>query len=283
MSEDSPLFVSAMELMAHSIELYADGNSKKYKFVILHLANAVELILKDKVLDTGQTIYKDNNKETIGIWQCFKALESKGVVVPERPIIELLIDDRNTIQHRFGFPNSESVFYYLQKTLSFFKRFLREEYDQSLAEVLALHTSESNLELVGVLDQDQARSQVLEKLFSISPESAALQAYSMLEEKWSPLLSGKNRKGKPPVMLWHHEDFKPKMEKMAAEGFLPEDAAEKFAFLRNARNMAAHSQHFEASPASHWRTAVDYAVELINGVEKAEAEGFFNDNEAPSE
>ena len=69
MIENSPLFVSSMELIAHSIDLYAESTDKKYKFVILHLANAVELILKDKVVDTGQTIYKDNNKLTIGIWQ----------------------------------------------------------------------------------------------------------------------------------------------------------------------------------------------------------------------
>ena len=109
-----------MELMAHAIDLYTEGNAKKYKFVILHLANAVELILKDKVIDIGQSIYKDNNKLTINIWECFKSLESQGVSVPERPVIELLIDDRNTIQYRFGFPNSESVYFYLKSILGFF-------------------------------------------------------------------------------------------------------------------------------------------------------------------
>jgi hypothetical protein len=46
MSDKSPLFVSSLELIAHSAEIFAQKNSKKYKFIILHMANAVELILK---------------------------------------------------------------------------------------------------------------------------------------------------------------------------------------------------------------------------------------------
>lgn len=52
MSDKSPLFVSASELLAHAVELYTEGNERKFKFVILHLA-AVELILKDRLIDSG--------------------------------------------------------------------------------------------------------------------------------------------------------------------------------------------------------------------------------------
>jgi hypothetical protein len=45
MSDKSPLFVSTSELLAHAIELYFEGIERNYKFVILHLANAIELIL----------------------------------------------------------------------------------------------------------------------------------------------------------------------------------------------------------------------------------------------
>ena len=34
MSEKSPLFVSAIELLAHATELYTQGNEGKYKFII---------------------------------------------------------------------------------------------------------------------------------------------------------------------------------------------------------------------------------------------------------
>jgi len=59
MTDKSPLFISANELLAHSIELYTQGNERKYKFVILHLANAVELILKDRIIDIGKSIYRE--------------------------------------------------------------------------------------------------------------------------------------------------------------------------------------------------------------------------------
>ena len=54
----------------------------------------------------------------------------------ERPIIELLIDDCNTIQHRFGFPNGDAVFYYLDQVLRFFRRFLKAEYAVDVVELL---------------------------------------------------------------------------------------------------------------------------------------------------
>ena len=53
MSDKSPLFVSAIELLAHAIELFDAGQERKYKFVILHLANSIELILKDRLVDKG--------------------------------------------------------------------------------------------------------------------------------------------------------------------------------------------------------------------------------------
>ena len=35
MSDDFPPFVSAMELLAHSTELYSQANERKYKFIEL--------------------------------------------------------------------------------------------------------------------------------------------------------------------------------------------------------------------------------------------------------
>src|SRR5258707_13474631 len=79
MSDKSPLFVSALELIAHATELFEQKNPKKYKFIILHLANAVELILKDHVLDQGISIYEGKTNKTIGLWDCIKTLEGKGI------------------------------------------------------------------------------------------------------------------------------------------------------------------------------------------------------------
>jgi hypothetical protein len=83
-SDKSPLFVSAGELLAHAIELYCEGKDRKYKFVILHLANAIELILKDRIIDTGASIYKGSSTLTITIWDAFTALNHAGIAIPER-------------------------------------------------------------------------------------------------------------------------------------------------------------------------------------------------------
>ena len=105
MSDNSPLFMSSMELYAHAVELASTGKSRDCRLTVLHLANAVELLLKDTILNSGHSIYK-NPKETLTIWACFQELDGLGVVVPEKQYLELLIDDRNVIQHRFGSPDA---------------------------------------------------------------------------------------------------------------------------------------------------------------------------------
>ena len=165
-SDDSPLFVSAIELIAHSTELYTQGNERKYKFIILHLANAIELILKDRLVDKGISIYIPRKSLTITIWDSFEKLEAEGTSVPERPIIELLVDDRNTIQHRFSFPDSETVYFYLKRVIAFFKRFLDEEYGVDLADALKPYLSTEDLVLLGLVEEEDEYGQ-LDKLFKL--------------------------------------------------------------------------------------------------------------------
>lgn len=277
LSEKSPLFVSAIELLAHSIDLYTQGNVKKYKFVILHLANAVELILKDKVIDLGLTIYKDNNKQTIGIWESFKILESEKINIAERPVIELLVDDRNTIQHRFGFPNAESVFYYMQQVQSFFVRFLSENYGVDLREVLLLHTTLENLRVVGLDKDEEAEVDALDGLFLLAPESAVLHAWSLLERHMAPYLSAEStRKGKPAIMLWHHKDFNDRLIQLRNAKLVDNNILEDFSFLRQMRNKAAHSQHHESTSLDEWRKATEIGKKLLHAIEAAIHSGLFD-------
>jgi hypothetical protein len=53
MAIESPLFQSSMELLGHSITHFNGTSELDRKLVILHLSNAVELLLKDMVLDSG--------------------------------------------------------------------------------------------------------------------------------------------------------------------------------------------------------------------------------------
>ena len=182
----SPLFISSIELLAHATELFGSKNDKKYKFIILYLANSVELILKDKLLNCGHSIYSPKNQNlTLTIWDTFTALDDKGVSIPEKPIIELLVDDRNTLQHRFGFPNKESVFYYLSSTKDFFQRFLKDEYGMDLLEELKPHLKTGNLELLGLT---LSETHNLKKLKEVSAEMAIIQVSSDIEREASKIL-----------------------------------------------------------------------------------------------
>ena len=98
MAIESPLFQSAMELLGHAISHYNGKKELDRKLLILHLANSVELVLKDLVLDSGQSIYK-NAKETITIQGCLNVLKEQKVSLPFLNKIELLIDERNALQN----------------------------------------------------------------------------------------------------------------------------------------------------------------------------------------
>ena len=120
MAHTSPLFQSALDLFSHSIEHFNSGTERDRKFVIMHLANAVELIFKDLMLDLGLSIYK-NPKETVTITGAMECLsKDKQIKIPYLNKLELLIDERNALQHRYGFPNELTTIFYMEATYEFF-------------------------------------------------------------------------------------------------------------------------------------------------------------------
>lgn len=271
MSDNSPLFVSALELLAHATELYASGHPRKYKFVILHLANSIELLLKDCLIDHGVSIYK-NPKETVTIWGCFDELGKLGIHVAEKPVIELLVDDRNTIQHRFGFPDAESVYYYLEQVVGFFKNFLSSQYNLDLAETLKPHITEQQLEMLGLVENEYS---YLPKLMKISPQAAVVQAYKLIEEKIlgfiSPYLS--TLRNVPDPMFWRKPIFSQFLQDLEQHEYISEGMLSRFQTLRSARNYAAHVTSGDDFTVD-WQTVFMTAEELINGLQKAEQEGY---------
>ncbi|MBI5565154.1 MAG: hypothetical protein HY870_09670 [Chloroflexi bacterium] len=268
MSDKSPLFVSALELLAHATELYASGRPRNYKFVILHLANAVELIAKDCLIDHGVSIYKNPN-ETITIWGGFSELAKLGIVIPQKPVIELLIDDRNTIQHRFGFPNAEAVFYYLEEVVAFFTRFLNEQYKVDLAEALEKHLSADNLALLGLVKDNFSH---FKKLMQISPEAAIQQVFASVEKEIDQILFAGDlqaRRRIPPFSSGMGVKF---LRELANKGYLSEDIAVKFKSLQNVRNQAAHGAPIDDSNVN-WESELDTAIQILSAIDKAKRNG----------
>lgn len=272
MSDRSPLFVSALELLAHSTELYIQKNQKKYKFVILHLANAIELILKDRLIDEGVSIFK-NSSETISIWKSFETLEQKGINIKERPIIELLIDDRNTIQHKFGFPNAESVYYYLENVVDFFKRFLQDEYNVNLAEALQPHLGDEDLKFLG-LAHDQFNE--LRKLAEISPESAVVQSFNFVIREFKEIIEPFDTFGLlNEKVFWRNPFFQKLLFMMSTEGYITEETRLGFNTLNSARNHAAHSATNDPKNPL-WGEALEIAKNILQGLNKMKEDKVFD-------
>lgn len=241
MSEKSPLFISSMELLGHAIEILEINDDRKYKFIILHLSNAVELLLKDMVIDIGQSIYESNNKNTIVIWKAFSVLESHGITIKQRPNIEMLIDDRNVIQHKFGYPSRESVLYYIDFVIDLFRTCMRDYYTIEFDEIAEEYFSETGMKLIGLADEG-----AFSKIDAISKYdmlSAISTAYSLLEAKTHELL-GYDQSSKP-VMIWHDQRFYSLLKLLDPSVLENKRPREYFDSIRQLRNLSVHRQHHD--------------------------------------
>lgn len=246
MSEKSPLFISAMELLSHGVELLEQDNPKKNKFVVLHLCNAVELLLKDMVIDCGDSIYENNGKNTIGIWSAFKSLESHGIVIKQKPHIEMLVDDRNVIQHKFGYPSKESVLYYLQFVVELFRDCMNGRYDADFDDIAPEYFGDSGLVLIGASKGSEFSK--VEAIAKYDLLSAVATAYSLLENRVHGML-GYDVSSKP-VMIWHDPRFYKLLKEIDPKSIDGEQPKAMFDSIRQLRNVAVHRQHFDPEAMS---------------------------------
>lgn len=272
MSDNSPLFVSALELIAQATELYAEKHPRKYKFVILHLANAIELILKDRLIDKGVSIYKPKSSETIGVWSAFEELAKLNVVIPEKPIMELLIDDRNTIQHRFGFPNADSVYYYLENVIAFFKRFLVDEYSVQLGELLSTYLSKEHLAILGFSSDPFSGVYQLAK---VSPKSAVIEAGILIDNGIVQFIDPKSEYSSRPYGMLPTTFRHQMLSRLESNSFVSDDFVEKLQLFRRIRNEAAHLSAVSEKDVhdSKWKQGLQLAKEIMRDIEKVKASG----------
>lgn len=239
MSEKSPLFISSMELMGHAVELLELDDDKKNKFIVMHISNAVELLLKDMVIDIGQSIYESNNKNTIVVWKAFSILESQGIKIKQRPNIEMLIDDRNVIQHKFGYPSRESVLYYIDFVVDLFRECMQNYYSIEFDEIAEEYFSENGMQLIGLGNEN-----VFSKVDAIAKYdmlSAISTAYSLLEAKAHELL--RHDESSKPIMIWHDKRFYSLLKLIDPSVMENKRPREYFDSIRQLRNLSVHRQH----------------------------------------
>lgn len=239
MAIESPLFQSAMELLGHSISHYNGNKELDRKLVILHLANAVELILKDLVLDAGKSIYK-NPKETITIQGCLSALEDAKVDLPYLNKIELLIDERNALQHRFGSPNELTAIFYMNIAKEFFKSVLRKHYGQDYDELLSQFADETDLVAFRLGEPGNDKElEKLQELAKLHPLGALLSAWTYFEKYLDEFINGLDLK------VRNHRPFAMVLASGNTRQYgidIPKELSNKINEMRKIRNMSAHGK-----------------------------------------
>ena len=240
MAIESPLFQSGMELLGHGLGHFLRGKELDRKLFILHLANAFELILKDLILDAGGSIYK-NPKETLTVHGCIEALADHGISVPLQNKMELLIDERNALQHRFGSPNELTTIFYQAIALSFFSQVLDTHYSLDLNEVLQQFMEPDDYDrLLLRQPSNQTELATLERLAKLHPLGALLAVTSYLERlviefsKQAGLQESYDRRA-PWVMATHR-----RLEYFGLE--LPADLRDGLERVRKMRNVVAHGR-----------------------------------------
>lgn len=124
----SPLLRSAFEVLNHGLwHFFRSTTAADMKFALLHVDQAVELMLKERVRAGGKSVYK-NPKETITISGAYDILSNElHIVIPEKPDLELLHEERNNIQHKYANPSSEDAAFHMQKAMGFIRRFVKDE------------------------------------------------------------------------------------------------------------------------------------------------------------
>ena len=71
--KQSPMFLHAVESFEHGLQHHLDGTTKSRKFALLHIDQAIELFLKEKVVRLGKSIYKSDGT-TLNLHEVFKSL-----------------------------------------------------------------------------------------------------------------------------------------------------------------------------------------------------------------
>jgi hypothetical protein len=134
----SPLLRSAFEVLEHGLWHFLRSNTTTdMKFALLHADQAVELLLKERVRSGGKSIYK-NPKETITIWQAYSILENElNCIIPEKPDLELLHEERNNIQHKYSNPSPDDAAFHIEKAMLFISRFVKSELGLALEDYVS--------------------------------------------------------------------------------------------------------------------------------------------------
>jgi hypothetical protein len=132
----SPVLQMALDLLVHGLQHFINGDPLDNRLAVLHLDQSIELSLKERVRVGGRPIMKPGGKESISLYDAYKQLDELGVIIPEKPNLELLHEQRNQIQHLFSSPDENTTRFHVDNALFFLSRFYSEEYAMILLDYI---------------------------------------------------------------------------------------------------------------------------------------------------
>ena len=135
MLQRSPIIRFALEVLQHAMESYCNDLPRTRKLAVLHLAQAVELTVKAALVEKNISIYEKDNARTLNPHKALEALAKCWDIerIDGQSRIELLIDERNAIQHRYGSVDDVTLDYHMQTAFDSLELILKREFDTELA------------------------------------------------------------------------------------------------------------------------------------------------------
>ena len=134
MLQRSPILRFALEVLQHALECYCRENSRDKKMATLHLALSIELSVKAALVEKNVSIYEKSGNRTINPHEALTQLAKAWSMerIEKHSQIELLIDERNAIQHRYASVDDITLDYHMQTTFDVLSNILKIEFDTEL-------------------------------------------------------------------------------------------------------------------------------------------------------
>jgi hypothetical protein len=123
MAQTSPILRFALEVLQHGLENYVAGSPRHRKMAVLNLTQVVELAVKAALVERNVPIYEKNSRTLV----IHDALDRLAILwsldrVPYHARVELLVDERNAIQHRYGNVDDVSLDYHMETAFGILRK-----------------------------------------------------------------------------------------------------------------------------------------------------------------
>jgi len=146
----SPIMKTSLELFRHAIEHYVSGSDSDYRIAVLHLSHSLELAVKTCLVNNNFSIFQKEGY-TVPLRDGLKKLGEVWKVkgqdkIPYSARVELLVDERNAIQHRYGTIDPITMHYHMETAHEFMKEIFQKEYSLDIYDFIKENVSPEVLE-----------------------------------------------------------------------------------------------------------------------------------------